>query len=297
LPVKVVWTREDDTQHDFYRSTSTNEISAALDSSGKIAGLQHRVVGASIFRRLGRLPANGLDAGSVNGAANIFYDIPNIYVDFVDHEPGIPVGFLRAPGANWNTFVTESFVDELAHAAKQDPYHFRRAHLQKNPRALAVLDAAAQKASWERPLPAGLYRGIAMCTWDGSLCAIVAELSVNGKMPKVHRLVIASDTGLVINPDTVEAQLQSAAIYGLTAALRGKITIARGRVEQTNFNDYAILRHPEAPQIETVLLPSKERPTGVGELSTPPTAPAVANAWFTATGKRLRSLPFSDASA
>ncbi len=295
LPVKVVWTREDDIQHDFYRSTSTNAISAALDSSGKIVGLKHRVVSASIFRRLGRLPADGLDNGSVNGAANVFYDIPNIFVDFVDHEPGIPVGFLRAPGANWNTFVTESFIDELAHAAARDPYLFRRAHLQKQPRALAVLDAAAHKAGWDRPLPTGIHRGIAMCVWDGSFCAIVAEIAVNGKMPDVRRLVIASDTGLVVNPDTVEAQLQSAAIYGLTAALRGKITIERGRVTQNNFYDYAMVRHNEAPKIETVLIASRERPTGVGELATPPVAPAVANAWFAATGKRLRSLPFSDA--
>jgi isoquinoline 1-oxidoreductase beta subunit len=297
LPVKVVYTREDDMQHDFYRSANTTAIAAALDSSGKIAGMTQRVVASSVFRRTRpERFKGGLDVGATRGASDLPYAIPNLLVDFVDYEPGIPVGYWRAPGGNWGTFVTESFMDELAHAAGADPYAFRRAHL-TDPRSLAVLDAAAQKAGWGKPLPAGRYRGLAMGVWGGSQTAMIAEISVAGKMPRVHRLVIASDTGLVINPDIVEAQLQSAANYGLAAALTGKITIEKGRVAQNNFYDYTVLRHDQAPHIETVILPSTAHPTGVGELSTPPVAPAVANAWFAATGKRLRSLPFSDAAS
>jgi isoquinoline 1-oxidoreductase subunit beta len=295
-PVKVVWTREDDMQHDFYRSANTTAVAAVLDPSGKIVGMTQRVVASSILRRARpERFKDGLDVGATRGASDMPYAVPNYLVDYVDYEPGVPVGFWRAPGSNWGTFVTESFVDELAHAAGADPYAFRRAHL-VDKRAIAVLDAATEHAGWGKPIPAGRHRGLAMGVWgEGSRVAMVAEISVDGKVPRVRRLVIASDTGIVINPGMVEAQLRSAAIYGLSAALSGKITIERGRVAQNNFNDYTVLRHPEAPAIETVLIPSTEKPSGVGELSTPPVAPAVANAWFAATGKRLRSLPFSDA--
>lgn len=293
-PVKVVYTREDDMQHDFYRSTNTAALSAALDPSGKIVAWSHRVVNASIFRRVfPNAIQNGVDRISVAGAAKLLYDIPNMRVEYVEHDVGIPVGFWRAPGANWNAFAVESFVDELAHAAGQDPYAFRRANI-KDPRGLAALDAVAEKAGWGKPLPRGVHRGIAIAQWDDAIAAEVVEASFAGGVPQVHRIVIAADCGLVINPDVVEAQLQSAAIYGLSAALTGKITIERGRVVQNNFYDYTVLRQPAAPRFEIELMPSKEKPLGVGELSTPAVGPAFANAYFAATGKRLRELPFTD---
>ena len=201
----------------------------------------------------------------------------------------------RAPAANANTFATEAFVDELAHAAGRDPYQFRLALLAKAPRAAAVLKAAAEAAAWGKKMPAGHAQGLALCQWGGSVGALVADVSLDAQgRPVVHGTVMAVDCGLAINPDIVRMQVQGAVNYGLAMARSSKITIAKGRVEQSNFYDYTVLRNEEAPPTRVIVMPSSEKPTGIGELGTPPIAPAIANAMFVLNGKRVRSLPFFD---
>jgi len=292
-PVKVIWSREDDMQHDFYRPATYNRLSAGLDPQGLPIAWTHRIVGPSIMSR--SFPdrvKDGIDPSSVEGAANIPYNIPNLHVEYVMKDTGIPVGFWRSVGSSQNAFITECFLDELAAAAGKDPYEFRRQLLDKAPRHKAVLELAATKAGWGQPLPEGRHRGIAVHFSFGSYVAEVAEVSVDkdGNV-RVHRVVCAVDCGRVVNPDTVEAQMQSGIVYGLTAALKGEITIENGRVKQSNFHDYEMLRMEEMPVIEVYILPSTEAPGGVGEPGTPPIAPAVVNAIFAATGKRIRKLP------
>lgn len=290
-PVKVVYTREDDIQHDFYRPAAYNKLAAALDEAGAPVAWTHKIVGPSIFSRFGPLE-KGIDNSSVEAAAEMPYAVPNVKVDWVRAEPGIPVGFWRSVGNSQNSFIVESFVDELAHAAGKDPFEFRRGLLEKHPRHKAVLELAAGKSGWGQPLPAGRARGIAVQESFGSYVAEVAEVSVSpeGKV-KVHRVVCAVDCGVVVNPDIVVAQMESAIVYGLSAAPSGEITIKDGRVVQTNFNDYPVLRMNEMPVVEVHLVKSTEPPGGVGEPGTPPAAPAVCNAIFAATGKRVRRLP------
>ncbi|HXP94791.1 MAG TPA: molybdopterin cofactor-binding domain-containing protein [Candidatus Binatia bacterium] len=296
VPVKVVWSREDDIQHDFYRPMSLNAVRGVLDSGGKLVALSHKVVSPSIARyRNPQLPATTVDNSAVNGVANIVYDLPNFRAAYVAQDHGIPVGPWRAPGANWNTFVTESFIDELAQAAKRDPIEFRLALLGKSPRAAAVLKLVADKV-WGKPLP-GTHQGVAFAFWNGSYGALVADVAMEANKPRIKRAAMAVDCGLVINPKIVVAQTESAINYGLAAALTGKITLRNGRVEQNNFNDYTVLRMPDAPRIDIFVVPSQVDPTGIGELGTPPIAPAVANAIFAATGKRVRSLPLNEALA
>jgi isoquinoline 1-oxidoreductase beta subunit len=295
-PVKVMWTREDDIQHDFYRPMSLNVVRGVL-SGGDVTALTHQVVSASWFRRwLPQAIKNGIDSTDVEEVVDAPYAIPNFRVIYIEHVHGIPTGSWRAPNANWNGFVTESFVDELAHAAGKDPLAFRLALLRHNPRAANVLRLAAEKAGWGRK-QAGVAQGLAVTFWNGSLAAIVADVSIQGKTPKVHRVVAAVDCGTVVNPDIVVQQAQSATNFGLSAALTGKITIRGGRVEQNNFYDYTVLRMEDAPSIEVHIVPSTLPPTGIGEVCTPPIAPAVGNAIFVLTGKRVRQLPFSDALA
>ena len=294
VPVKVIWTREEDMQHDFYRPATYNRLSAALDDQGRVVAWSHRLVAPSIFARAmpSRLGKDGMDAQAIEGAANLPYDIANIQVDWVKYEPGIPVGFWRSVGSSQNAFITECFVDELAHAAGKDPFEFRRSMLAKAPRQKAVLELAAAKAGWGGPLPEGHFRGIAVHEAFASYVAEVAEVSVSNKGEvKVHRVVCALDCGMYVNPDTVAAQMEGGIVYGLTAALKGRITIKNGRVEQSNFDDYPMLRMEEMPKIEVHILSSSEAPGGVGEPGTPPIAPAVVNAIFAATGKRIRTLP------
>jgi isoquinoline 1-oxidoreductase beta subunit len=285
-PVKLTWSREDDMQHDLYRPASYTKFAGALDSDGWPVAFTSRVVCPS-FAGLQK----GVDRAAVEGIADLVYSIPNVHVDYHVGEPGIPTTYWRSVGYSQNTFFTESFIDEMAHAGGKDPLEFRRRLLANNKRALTVLELAADKAGWGKPLPSGRARGISVVNNIGSFNAQVAEVSIeNGKL-KVHRVVCAVDCGQNINPAITEQQIQSGIVYGLSAALKGEITIDRGRVKQANFNEYDPLRMDEMPVVEVYIVPSQANPGGIGEASTPTAAPAVANALFALTGKRLRKLP------
>jgi isoquinoline 1-oxidoreductase beta subunit len=293
-PVKVVWTREEDMQHDMYRPYFFDRMSAGLDERGMPVAWNHRFAGSSVVARWAPpLFTNGLDPDTTEGAIDLAYTLPNMHVEYLRVEPpGIPTAFWRSVGPSHNVFVTESFMDELAAAAKQDPVAYRRALLDKAPRAEAVLKLAAEKAGWGQPLPKGIGRGVSIQFVFGTHMAQVAEVEVSRDgAVRVRRVVCAVDCGTVINPDTVRAQIQSAIIFGVTAALYGEITLKDGRVEQTNFDTYQILRMNEAPAIEVHIVQSPESPGGMGEAGTSLIAPAVTNAIFAATGKRLRKLP------
>ena len=297
-PVKVIWTREDDMQNDFYRPATYNKMSAGLDSTGKPVFWNHRLVSSSIMASLGPTifgfapPPDKLDDSATEGAHTLPYDMQNLYVDWVPVNSGVPVGFWRSVGSSHTGFSTECFMDEVAHAAGKNPLEFRLSLLEPNSRHAGALKLAAEKAGWSKPAAKGIFRGIAVHESFGSYVAQVAEVSV-GKdgWPKVHRVVCAIDCGQVVNPDTVKAQMEGCIIFGLTAALYGEVTLKNGRVEQHNFYDYKMLRMNESPKIEVYILPSTEKHGGVGEPGTPPIAPAVVNAIFAATGKRVRSLP------
>lgn len=293
-PVKVVWTREEDIQHDMYRPHYYDRVSAGLDANGALVAWTHRIAGSSVVARyLPFLFKNGYDFDAVEAAAEPPYAIPNIHVDYVRVEPpGIPTAFWRGVGVTHNVFVVESFIDELAHAAKQDPVAYRKTLLGKNPRALGVLNLAAEKAGWGTPLPKGRGRGVSLQFGFGSYLAQVAEVDVaDDGTVRVHRLVCAIDCGMVVNPDTIAAQMEGGSLFGLTAALYGSITLRNGRVEQSNFHDYRPLRMNETPLIETHIVPSGEAPGGIGEAATAIVSPAITNAVFAATGKRVRKLP------
>jgi CO/xanthine dehydrogenase Mo-binding subunit len=294
-PVKVVWTREEDMRHDVYRPSYYDRLAAALDARGQPVAWMHRIVGVSIYARF--LPPfykDGIDADAVDGAQQLPYDIPAIRVEYMRHEqPVLRTGWLRGVGVTHNNFVVEGFIDELAAAAKQDPVAYRRSLLHKSPRATAVLDRATEKAGWGKSLPAGRARGVAVqySGWDTYLAA-VAEVSVSdaGEV-RVHRVVCAVDCGTVVNPDTVKAQIEGGIMFGISLALWGEITVEKGRVHQSNFHDYRVLRINEAPSIEVILVSSSKAPGGIGEPGTAVAAPAIGNAIFAATGKRLRKLP------
>jgi isoquinoline 1-oxidoreductase beta subunit len=296
-PVKVVWSREEDIQHDLYRPYYYDRLSGGLDANGKPVAWTHRVSGSSVFARyVPPLFKNGLDPDAVESAAEPPYAFPNIHVDYVRVEPpGIRTAFWRGVGATHNVFVVESFMDELAHAAKQDPLAYRKA-MMADPRALGVLILAAEKSGWGKPLPARRGRGISVQFAFGSYLSQVAEVEVadDGSV-KVRRVVCAVDCGIVVNPDTVAAQIEGGTLFGLTAALYGTITLKNGRVEQSNFNDYRPMRINECPVIETHLVRSAEPPGGLGEAPTAAVTPAVTNAIFAATGKRIRTLPIDTA--
>jgi isoquinoline 1-oxidoreductase beta subunit len=293
-PVKVVWTREEDIQHDMYRPYWFDRLSAGLDKDGKVIAWKNRYAGPSVIARwLPPAYKDGLDPDSTEGAIGLVYGLPNLHVEFVRTEPpGVPTAFWRSVGPSHNVFITESFIDELAAAAKQDPIAYRRELLDHNPRAKAVLDLVAEKSDWGQPLPKGHGRGVSLQNAFGSILAEVAEVEVakDGSV-RVHRVVCAMDCGTVVNPDTVEAQLQSGVMFGTTAALYGEITIKNGRVEQSNFDTYQILRMNEAPVVEVHLVKSSEPPGGMGENGVSAMVPAIANAVFAATGKRLRKMP------
>jgi len=296
-PVKVVWTREEDIQHDMYRPCFFDRLSAGLDGNGMPVAWNNRFAGSSIIARW--LPPgfnNGLDPDTTEGAIDLVYALPNVHVEYVRVEPpDIPTAFWRSVGPSHNVFVTESFIDELAVAAKQDPVAYRRALLDKSPRAKAVLELAAEKAGWGRPLPERVGRGVSVQFVFATYLAQVAEVEVakNGAV-RVRRVVCAVDCGTVVNPDTVRAQIQSAVIFGITAALHGEITLKGGRVEQSNFHDYQMLRMSETPAIEVYIVNSSEPPGGMGEAGTSAITPAVTNAIHAATGMRVRKLPVAN---
>jgi isoquinoline 1-oxidoreductase beta subunit len=297
-PVKVVWTREEDIQHDMYRPYWFDRLSAGLDAKGMPIAWNNRFAGSSVIARW--LPPgfkNGLDPDSTEGAIDLVYALPNFHVEYVRVEPpGIPTAFWRSVGPSHNVFVTESFIDELAAAAKQDAVAYRLALLDKSPRAKAVLELAAQKAGWGQPLPARVGRGVALQFVFATYMAQVAEVEVakDGAV-RVRRVVCAVDCGTVVNPDTVRAQIASAIVFGVTAALHGEITLKDGRVEQSNFDTYQMLRMNEAPAVEVHIVQNFEPPGGMGEAGTSAIVPAVANAIFAATGKRLRKMPIDSA--
>ncbi|HZP92353.1 MAG TPA: xanthine dehydrogenase family protein molybdopterin-binding subunit [Burkholderiales bacterium] len=295
-PVKLVYSREDDMKAAYYRPVSYTEISGGVDEKGEPVMLKAKVVVPSLaefsgFKRL--LRSDGVDRVAVEGLADMPYHIPNLHVDWVNYGPGIPIWFWRSVGATHNTFVTETFIDELAQLSGRDPLEFRLSLLAERPRHSAVLRLAAEKAGWGSPLPAGRARGIAVVECFAGWTAEVAEVSIEKGKPRVHRVVCAADCGRAINPEQVRRQMESAIVYALSAALYGQITFKDGMVEQSNFDDYPVLRMNETPQIEVHLVESTEDPGGVGEPGTPTLAPAVANALARLTGKRIHTLPLS----
>ncbi|WOS65955.1 xanthine dehydrogenase family protein molybdopterin-binding subunit [Sinorhizobium fredii] len=293
-PVKVTWSREEDIRHDCYRYLNYSKVTATLGADGMPVSWRHRVIGPSVMARW--LPAftrDGIDLDIMAGAETP-YAIPNKYTDFVRHEApeGMLTGNWRGVGATRNLPAIEGGIDELAHAAGVDPLEYRRRLLQHKPRLLAALDLAAEKAGWATALPSGKGRGIALSEDFGSFAAMISEVSVDDEGSlKTERIICAVDCGQVINPDTVEAQIQSGIIYGLSAALYGRITVQNGAVVESNFDDSPVLRINETPNIEVHIVPSSEAPGGIGEVGTPGVAPSLLNAIFVATGKRLRSLP------
>jgi isoquinoline 1-oxidoreductase beta subunit len=295
-PIKLQWTREDDIHGGLYRPMYFHKLEAGLSADGHLTGWRHVIVGQSIMAGgpFAVMIKDGIDPTSVEGAANIPYDIPNIAVDLATTKTGVPVLWWRVVGSSHTAFVVEAFIDEVAHAAGQDPLSFRRKLLEKQPRMKAVLELAAEKAGWGTPLPPGKGRGIAVAEAFKTLVAQIAEVSVSkdGEV-RVDRVVCAVDCGTPINPDIIAAQMEGGIGFGLGAVLYGEITLKDGRVEQDNFNGYRVLRINEMPKVEVHIVPSAEPPTGVGEPGVAPVGPAVANAIFAATGKRHYVLPLS----
>jgi isoquinoline 1-oxidoreductase beta subunit len=296
-PVKVFWTREQDIQQDMYRPYYYDTISAGVDAGGKPLAWQHRIAGASIMARFAPpLYRNGVDQDAVEVAAELPYRLPNQLIEFVRHEPGaIPTAFWRGVGPTRSTFVVESFIDELAAEARVDSVRYRMELLGASPRAAHVLDVAARAAGWGRPPAKGRGRGVAVMHAFGSYFGLVVDVSVDADgAVAVRDIVCAVDCGMVVNPNTVEAQVQGGLIFGIGAALYGEITVKEGRVQQSNFHDYRVLRINETPPIKVIIVKSAETPGGIGEPGTAALAPALTNAIFAATGKRLRKLPVGE---
>jgi isoquinoline 1-oxidoreductase subunit beta len=292
-PVKVIWTREDDMTHDAYRPPAYDEVAGGFDADGKLVAWHMHITSPSVTARMfPSVVESMVDPFAVEAAQNYPYNVPNVAVDYNQEEIGINVGYWRSVSHALNCFVAESFMDELAHAAGKDPYEFRAALLDKQPRYKRVLDEVAAKADWGKA-PAGHHQGIALMEGYGSVLAQVAEVSVTGGKLKVHKVTCVVDCGQMVNPNIVDQQVESSIVFGLTAALWGEITLANGQVQQKNFDTYRLLRASEMPQVAVHLLESTEPPGGMGEPATALIGPAVANAIFAATGKRLRALPIA----
>ena len=309
-PVKLVWSREDDMRHDFYRPVMKSRLTASVSAGGEVESYTHQIVAPSVTQKImshfleAALPPwmpHGIkqamgdfsadtDHASIEGVEDTSYSFNHFRVQYTNLQTVMPLGFWRSVGHSQNAFVIESFVDELAHAAGRDPVEFRRAHLPEDSRHRAVLDKVVAMADWDNPAP-GRYLGVAVHESFFSVVAEVAELSMENGQPKLEKMYCAIDCGTVVNPDIVKSQMESGIIFGLTAALKGKITVKDGAVEQSNFHDYQMLRMNETPEIEVAIIDSDAAPTGVGEPGTPPAAPALGNALFAATGKRQRDLP------
>jgi isoquinoline 1-oxidoreductase beta subunit len=295
VPVKLLWTREEDLQHDLYRPASLIRLKGGLDAAGNPVALWTRIAAPSIIATLLKLPLReGIDPQAVAAFGDLPFAIPNVRVEYAQRNPHVPVGFWRTVGHSQNPFVRECFLDEMAHAAGRDPFELRRALLANAKRDLGILEATARVAGWGKPLPAGVHRGIAETEAYGSYTACVAEVSGNARGEiAIHRIVVGLDCGYVVNPDNVIAQIQGSVVYALTALFWGEITIKDGRVEQSNFHDFRLMRLAEMPKVEVVLAPTGGFWGGVGEPANAPVAPAVCNAIFAATGKRVRSNPLS----
>ena len=318
-PIKLIWTREEDMQHDSYRPASVNAMTAVLDENKQLVAWRHRIVGPDQMLYVippmlpaimpGWVPnfvkswAISLITGSIGkkllagrmltgGAGPLPYNIPNVKLEYVYDDPGIPVGFWRSVANSSNGFVVDAFLDEVALAVGKDPLDIRLELLSDNPRLKNVLEQAADRAGWGKKLSAGHYQGLASHDFHHTLVAMVAEISINdaGEV-KVHRVVCAVDCGTVVNPKTVELQIESGIVFGLTATLKSSISIKDGRVQQSNFDDFPVLRMEDMPEVEVIIVQNQEKPTGIGEVGVPPIAPAIANAIFAATGKRLRKIP------
>ena len=301
VPVKMLWTREEDVQHDFYRPASLVKMRAGLDATGRPVAWSARIAAPSITATLTGLPLNnGIDGQAVVGFADQPHDIPNYRVEYAQRNGHVPVGFWRTVGHSQNPFVRESFMDEMAHAAGKDPYQYRRPLLKDKPRDLGILDAVAKHAAWDKALPRGVFRGIAETDAYGSYIASVIEVAARGKDKSgndqfaIRRIVIGIDCGYAVNPDNIAAQLQGSIVWALSAILWGENTLKDGRIEQSNFHDYRMMRLAEMPKVEVVLAPTGGFWGGVGEPANAPIAPALCNALFAATGKRVRSLPLKN---
>jgi len=296
IPVKMVWTREEDMQHDNYRPASLVRMKAGLDAGGKPVAWHSRVSAPSIIATLLKLPLKeGIDPQAVASFADQPYEIPNVRVEYAQRNPHVPVGFWRTVGHSQNPYVRECFIDELAHAAGKDPYEYRRSLLPVSSKEYGILEATAKAVKWGSPLPQGVHRGIAVTEAYGSYAAAAVELSVSDKnVVDIKRLVLGIDCGYAVNPDNIVAQMQGSAVFMLTAMFWGEITIKDGRVEQTNFHDHRMMRLREMPKVEVVIAPSGGFWGGIGEPGQAAIAPAVVNAMFAATGKRIRSLPLKN---
>ena len=291
-PVKLVWSREDDMTHDYYRPVGVNQLKAGLDAQGNPIALHFKVASQSVTQRAFGLAKDTMDPFMAE-AAVAPYQVPNTQHDLVIHDTGVRVGYWRAVSHNMNAFANESFIDELAAGAGKDPYQYRLNLLKDKPRFANVLKLAAEKAGWGKALPAGRGRGIALMEGYDTYMAQVAEVSVRNGEIVVHRVTVAADLGYMVNPDTVEAQIQSSVIFGMSAGLKHEITLEKGVVQQTNFNNFPVVRMHEAPQIDIVLVPSTEKPGGIGEPATALVVPAIVNAVAAVTGKRVRKLPLT----
>lgn len=295
-PVRVQWTREDDMRAGRYRPAYVHQLKAGLDAAGNIVGWYNHIVGQSIVAGTpfaAGMVQNGVDVTSVEGAAKLPYAFPNMRVELTTTQVGVPVLWWRAVGSTHTAYAVEAFLDELAHAAGKDPVALRLELLKDHPRHAAVLKLAAEKAGWSEPLPAGRFRGVALAESFDTIVAEIAEISVDGTTPKVHRVTCALDCGIAVNPDNVRAQMEGGIGFGLGAILKSRISLDKGRVVEGNFDGYEVLRIDEMPMVDVHIVQSGESPTGVGEPGVPPIGPAVANAYFAATKKRIRMLPFN----